>query len=136
MTISRNWLIGIGIVLLVAVVGIFFVGFWFGGPSGQSKAPKSGVSSVEGHMLAAGEEDLQKVGADVYDEGLENGLKRSGIKVLNREELRKLADEGIKKYSRYQSEQRVEQFLREKPAKKSKPAAVGNSSVPSVGAAK
>lgn len=101
-----KWWVGFGIAVVVTVVVLVGVGFWFGhrSPSDQPQEVSSTSNrepSAEGPQLVASEKDVRKVGAEIYDLGVNNGLEKKGIRVVTREDLRQLADEGIKKYSRY-----------------------------------
>jgi hypothetical protein len=80
------------IVILVAVAGWFWP---------KSVTRFSGQNRPNGVILGVGQEDLEKTMADNYDFGMEDGLNRSGVRTISLDELRDIADEGIRRYSRY-----------------------------------
>jgi len=103
---------------VVVVILIIAVSVW----AGSKYWSKTGNnrSSIRGNILGVSLENEQRVQAESYDIGREDGLAKSGIDVVSLDELRAIADEGIKKYSKYvavPSDQQVEEYLRA-PAQK------------------
>jgi len=88
--------------IVIASFALVFGGTW----AVQKYWPKSTGRSSDpnkpnGVSIGLDPIDEMRTQAESYDIGREDGLEGRGIRILNREELRELADEGIRRYSRY-----------------------------------
>lgn len=93
------WQIVIKVVLIAAAVigALLVVKYWYAEKStGRSSNP-----SVLGRIIGVPETLEERVQAESYDIGREEGLDSRGIHVVSLDELRAIADRGIRKYSRY-----------------------------------